>query len=109
MLEEHNDCFVLVPTKMNFSYKVSTSLIQEEILKICKQETKTQITSIKILLDKLKHNININLEYKINDFKEFTFQTKKVIFVINQKVLSLINTKPNNINMIFKGCNEQAK
>ena len=47
--------------------------------------------------------ISLIYKVKINNFENFSFLIKKIIFLIEQKTLSLINTKPININLIYEG------
>ncbi|WP_027122693.1 MMB_0454 family protein [Metamycoplasma spumans] len=96
--------FVIVNTKMNFNYKVELCAIEDSIMQIFKNEEGIQLVdSLKIDLNNKNSNVDISLKYKLNSVKNFSFETKKLIFLIEQKVFSLINTKPNNINLIFEG------
>ncbi|AZG68808.1 MMB_0454 family protein [Mycoplasma struthionis] len=95
---------VSVNTKMNFSFNVELKVIREAILSIQKK-----INTIKfdknflLLLNSPKTNVSISMNYKIKNIKDFAFETKRLIFLIEQKVFSLINTKPININLVFEG------
>lgn len=96
--------FVIVNTKMNFNYKVELTAIEDSIMQIFNNEDGIELVDdLKIDLNNKNSNVNISLKYKLNSIKNFSFETKKLIFLIEQKVFSLINTKPNNINLIFEG------
>jgi len=82
-----NNDYVTINTKMNLNYKVETTVIKNEINEVNNSHT----------------NVEISFHYKINNFENFSFLIKKIIFLIEQKTLSLINTKPININLIYEG------
>lgn len=111
MLVEHNKTsetntnnnYVIVNTKFNLDYKIELNVIKEEILKTLKEiEGIKIINEPKLWLNNLKSNISISISYNVNNFQNFPFLTKKIIFFIEQKIFSLINSKPLNINLIYE-------
>ena len=95
-----NNDYVTINTKMNLNYKVETTVIKNEINEVFK-EIKNDVEILKDI--EVKLNVEISFHYKINNFENFSFLIKKIIFLIEQKTLSLINTKPININLIYEG------
>ena len=100
-----NNDYVTINTKMNLHYKVETTVIKNEINEVFK-EIKNDVEILKNIEVKLNNshtNVEISFHYKITNFENFSFLIKKIIFLIEQKTLSLINTKPININLIYEG------
>ncbi|WP_412031326.1 MMB_0454 family protein [Metamycoplasma buccale] len=100
--------YINVNTKMNFSFFVEEEVIKEAIQKIFKNNKKVILTSqIEVSIDNTKENVDIRLHYKVKKFEDFTFETKQLMFLIEQTIFSLINTKPKNINLIFEGSEDE--
>lgn len=97
-----------VNTKMNFRYFVEQDAIYEELNNIFSSNKNIKlIGKIEIKLNRTKTNVFINLSYKLINKTSFAYETKKLIFKIEHKVFSLINAKPNNINLIFQGYEDE--
>ncbi|TPR54094.1 MMB_0454 family protein [Metamycoplasma neophronis] len=95
---------VIVNTKMNFTYRVELIAIKESIMQFFELNPGIRLVDdLIITTNNSKSNIDISMKYQVNNIKNFAFETKKLIFLIEQKVFSLINTKPNNINLVFEG------
>ncbi|MBN0970818.1 MMB_0454 family protein [Mycoplasma phocoeninasale] len=96
--------YISVNTKMNFAFKVEVEVIKDSIQSIFNNtEYPIRISDLKVMSNIEHSNVSVNLNYKIGQFSNFSFQTKMIIFLIEQKIYSLINTKPININLVFEG------
>ncbi|AXE60744.1 hypothetical protein DA803_01420 [[Mycoplasma] phocae] len=96
--------YISVNTKMNFAFKVEVAVIKDSIQSIFNNiEYPIRISDLEVVSNDKHSNVSISLKYKIGQFSIFSFQTKMIVFLIEQKIYSLINTKPININLVFEG------
>ncbi|WP_330463607.1 MMB_0454 family protein [Metamycoplasma gateae] len=96
--------FISVNTKMNFDFKVEESTIYEAINHFFKNQNNiVLISEPRIVINESKKNIDIFIKYKLKKNSILSFETKKMIFMLEERIYSLINVKPNNINVIFEG------
>ncbi|BDX52727.1 MMB_0454 family protein [Metamycoplasma equirhinis] len=96
--------YIFVNTKMNFTFQVDIETIKKSINQIFENDdNEIKINNLQINPNMQHSNIEINLTYQIKSLNNFAFETKKILFLIEQKINSLINTKPTNINLVFKG------
>ncbi|ACF07177.1 hypothetical protein MARTH_orf278 [Metamycoplasma arthritidis 158L3-1] len=96
--------FVTVNAKMNFAFKVAKEAIVETIEKTFDElEGVVLAAPIELIINADRSNFDLNIKYKVNHLNNFVFETKKMIFLLEQKIFSLINKKPSNINLVFDG------
>ncbi|AWX42831.1 Uncharacterised protein [Metamycoplasma cloacale] len=109
MLNKESD-IIKVNTKMNFCYYVEKEVILEAIKDVI--NTNENILLMKepeIVVNKNLSNLTISIDLKIKKLMNFCLSTKELIFLIEQKVFSLINNKPTNINLVFHGLENEDK
>ncbi|AZZ65498.1 hypothetical protein DMC14_001700 [Metamycoplasma phocicerebrale] len=95
---------ISVNTKMNFDFKVELDTIISTIKQVFETKKNIILTSEpKIVINAAKNNAEIFISYKLKKNTTLSFETKQLIFMIEQRVYSLINVKPININLIFEG------
>lgn len=58
---------------------------------------------IEIKINDKKNNIEIFINFKMRNFKDFSKLVKQIILAIEQKIIILTNSKPLNINLVFEG------
>ncbi|MBN4089508.1 hypothetical protein OF364_00880 [Mycoplasma enhydrae] len=98
-----SDC-ILVNTKMNFDFKVEIKTIKKTIEQVFESRNNIILTSApQIVVNASKNNVEIFINYKLKKDNVLSFQTKQLIFMIEQRIYSLINVKPTNINLVFEG------
>ena len=97
---ENNTNFIKVNTKQNLYYIVLETEIKNTLSKI---KFLVLLKPIQIKINEAKSNLSIFINCKFSQESDwhFTHDTKMLIFEIEQKVFSLINTKPTNINLVF--------
>ncbi|ENY54162.1 MMB_0454 family protein [Metamycoplasma alkalescens] len=94
--------FISVDTKMNFDFKVEIETIHQAIDDFFATQDAIILTiKPKIIIN--KNNLEISISYKLKKDAILSFETKKMIFMLEQRIYSLINTKPSNIKLIFEG------
>ncbi len=104
MLEEHKmKDFVSVNTKMNFDFKVESETIYQAINHFFENQDEIILTKAPSINIKDNNGIEIFISYKLKKGSILSFETKKMIFMLEQRIYSLLNVKPNNINVIFEG------
>ncbi|AWX69231.1 MMB_0454 family protein [[Mycoplasma] anseris] len=95
---------VKVNTRMNFSFLVEKEVIVDAVKLVFKNNENIHLTNEpNVIVNKNNSNVNIEIKCKIRKDRNFSFEMKQLIFTIEQKVFSLINTKPININLIYEG------
>ncbi|ENY68688.1 Hypothetical protein MAU_4840 [Metamycoplasma auris 15026] len=92
---------IIVNTKLNFDFKVDIDAIYQTVNDFFSKQNSI------ILVKKPELNINKNgLDLIINctlqENASLSFETNKMIFLLEQRIYSLINSKPNNIKIIFE-------
>ncbi|TPE57425.1 hypothetical protein FJO69_01585 [[Mycoplasma] falconis] len=101
---------IFVNTNTETPYYVEIDAIKKSIQQIFEDSSDLVSTSeINIKPNKTKSNFRFSLSYKAKNSNSFLFETKKLIFLIEQKVYSLIDNKPININLIFEGFVNEKK
>ena len=111
MLEEHKKDIDLAKTeyininaKMNLVFKIEKNVIYNEINKIFASYSDIILTKdIEIKINDKKNNIEIFINFKMRNFKDFSKLVKQIILAIEQKIIILTNSKPLNINLVFEG------
>ncbi|GIZ05668.1 hypothetical protein MSATCC14277_2500 [Metamycoplasma salivarium] len=101
---ENNTNFIKVNTKQNLYYIVEQDVLETEIKNtLSKIKFLVLLKPIQIKINEAKSNLSIFINCKFSQESDwhFTHDTKMLIFEIEQKVFSLINTKPTNINLVF--------
>lgn len=99
-----NQEFVTVNAKMNFAFKVAKEALVETIKKTFEElESVVLAAPVELVINVDCSNFDLNIKYKVNHLNNFVFETKKMIFLLEQKIFSLINKKPSNINLVFDG------
>ncbi|QJR44125.1 MMB_0454 family protein [Mycoplasma miroungirhinis] len=96
--------FIKVNSKMNMSYYIHEQVLVETINKLFLfLENIKLVGSINLEIEKPKNNISYLIKYQIRKNSDFVFETKNLLFLIEQKIFSLINKKPTNITLKFCG------
>ncbi|RMA78632.1 hypothetical protein JN00_0274 [Metamycoplasma subdolum] len=96
--------YINVNTRMNMIFQVEKEAIYNSLKSIFDDIKNIKLVSeIEININSSKTNVTIKLSYRLSKTANFSFETKKLISLIEQKLFSLINTKPNNINLIYAG------
>ncbi|MBU4690867.1 MMB_0454 family protein [Mycoplasma zalophi] len=96
--------FIKVNSKMNMSYYIHQDVLVDTIKKIFLFLENTQLVDdVNLQIEKPKNNISYLIKYKIRKNSDFVFETKNLLFLIEQKIFSLLNTKPTNITLKFCG------
>ena len=107
MLEEHKKDldlekteYININAKMNLVFKIEKNVIYNEINKIFASYSDIILTKdIEIKINDKKNNIEIFINFKMRNFKDFSKLVKQIILAIEQKT----NSKPLNINLVFEG------
>ncbi|BAP39576.1 MMB_0454 family protein [Metamycoplasma canadense] len=96
--------YISVNTKINFDFKVEINAIYDAINSFFNNQEAIILSSEPIVvINDNKSNLDIFIKYKLKKDAILSFETKKMIFMLQQALQSLINVKPNNINMVFEG------
>ena len=111
MLEEHKKDldlekteYININAKMNLVFKIEKNVIYNEINKIFASYSDIILTKdIEIKINDKKNNIEIFINFKMKNFKDFSKLVKQIILAIEQKIIILTNSKPLNINLVFEG------
>ncbi|SFW05571.1 Uncharacterised protein [Chlamydia abortus] len=111
MLEEHKKDldlekteYININAKMNLVFKIEKNVIYNEINKIFDNYSDIILTKdIEIKINDKKNNIEIFINFKMRNFKDFSKLVKQIILAIEQKIIILTNSKPLNINLVFEG------
>lgn len=111
MLEEHKKDidlekteYININAKMNLVFKIEKNVIYNEINKIFASYSDIILTKdIEIKINDKKNNIEIFINFKMRNFKDFSKLVKQIILAIEQKIIILTNSKPLNINLVFEG------
>lgn len=111
MLEEHKKDldlekteYININAKMNLVFKIEKNVIYNEINKIFANCSEIILTKdIEIKINDKKNNIEIFINFKMRNFKDFSKLVKQIILAIEQKIIILTNSKPLNINLVFEG------
>ena len=111
MLEEHKKDidlekteYININAKMNLVFKIEKNVIYNEINKIFVSYNDIILTKdIEIKINDKKNNIEIFINFKMRNFKDFSKLVKQIILAIEQKIIILTNSKPLNINLVFEG------
>lgn len=111
MLEEHKKDldlekteYININAKMNLVFKIEKNVIYNEINKIFANYSDIILTKdIEIKINDKKNNIEIFINFKMRNFKDFSKLVKQIILAMEQKIIILTNSKPLNINLVFEG------
>ncbi|MGX9340022.1 MULTISPECIES: MMB_0454 family protein [unclassified Mycoplasma] len=96
--------FISVNTRMNFDFKVEEHVIYQAINQFFESQDSIILTKKPIInIKNSTNNIEIFISYKLKKEAILSFETKNAIFMLEQRIYSLINVRPNNINIVFEG------
>ncbi|WP_438341770.1 MMB_0454 family protein [Mycoplasma sp. 3341] len=105
MLEEQTNKmkeWINVNSGMNVTYSVHIDVLKKAI---CEQKHANIniLDDFQISIDNNKNNVSFKIKYKVKKNADFVFETKNLIFFVEQKTFSLINVKPINVNLEYCG------
>ncbi|PZW01421.1 MMB_0454 family protein [Metamycoplasma auris] len=93
--------FISVNTKLNFDFKVDVDTIKQTIDDFFSKQPSIILTKEPELIVN-KGNLDLIIYCTLKENASISFETNKMIFLLEQRIYSLINTKPNNIKIIFE-------
>ncbi|MBN0919274.1 MMB_0454 family protein [[Mycoplasma] gypis] len=94
--------FIKVNAGVNVTYNVHIDVLKKSILNIFDRKANVKLVdNLEISIE--KNNVFYNLKYKVKKTADFVFETRNLLFLIEQKTFALINTKPINISIEYLG------